>query len=86
MKEAVDMVQKRSKQRTAADVSQVPGTTLGRHLKGKLEKLSGSKQLGKSYILGTEKEMKLVNCVIEFEKRGVPPDNRRHPDISLRIN
>ena len=51
---------------------QLPRTTLRRHLKGKLEKLPGLKQLGKSCILGPEKEMELVNCIIEFEKRGLP--------------
>ena len=45
--EAVAMVQKGVKLRSAADACQVPKTTLRRHLQKLLQKTTGSKHLGK---------------------------------------
>ena len=69
MNEAVVMVQKGIKLRSAADACQVPRTTLRRHLQKVLHKPAVSKHLEKLCLLGLEKELELVNHVTKFEKK-----------------
>ena len=66
MNEAVAMVQKGVKLRSAANACQVPRTTLRRHLQKLMQKPTGSKHLGKVCLLSQEEELELVNHITEF--------------------
>ena len=68
MNEAIAMVQKGVKLRSAADACQVPRTTLRRHLQKLLQKPTGLKHLEKFCLLGQEKELELINHITESLK------------------